>query len=169
MTVELTPPDLSVSREITAHIVLIRPEIPQNTGSIARLCAGTGAWLHLVGPTKFILEDKYLKRAGLDYWPNVRLSMWDNEDELLAALPWERVLAFSAEATPRHWDRQYPECPVLIFGTESVGLASHWRDRYVSHLTSLPIKGTVRSLNLAQSVALAHYEGLRQRDWNPGA
>lgn len=167
MPIEVQAPSFAPDPAVPAHVVLVRPEIPQNTGSIARLCAGTGAWLHLVEPLGFRLEDKYLKRAGLDYWPGVRLSLWPSEDALLDALPWERVLAFSAAAQRIHWETAYPVSPVLVFGAESIGLGETWRQERSEHLVGLPTSEAIRSLNLAQAVALGLYEGLRQQKWRP--
>src|ERR1043165_692674 len=105
------------------HIVLIEPEIPQNTGSIARVCAGTGCDLHLVGPLGFSLDDRYLKRAGLDYWPSVKLHQWPTLDALRdAAGADSRFFFYSARASRRYSDVDYRDGDYLVFGKETVGL-----------------------------------------------
>jgi|SRR5690625_1740301 len=167
MSIPVEPPCFDLSEptgEISTpfHIVLIEPEIPPNTGSIARLSAATGAWLHLVRPLGYELSDKHLKRAGLDYWPNVRLSVHDSADALEAMLPWERTWLFTKTAAHRYTDVEFPRGAVLIFGRESKGLPQDWIDRYQERTLSIPQTSNVRSLNIAQAAAVASYEVIRQ-------
>ena len=144
------------------HIVLVRPEIPQNTGSIARLAAATKCRLHLVGPLGFSLEDRYLKRAGLDYWPYVPLSRHDSWETFRAALPGRR-LGFSARATDVYTDLRFRADDVLVFGGETRGLPATIRDELAPALYRIPITSPhVRSLNVANAVSIVLYEALRQ-------
>lgn len=148
------------------HIVLVNPLIPQNTGSVARLCAGTGAWLHLVKPLGFELGDKLLKRAGLDYWPNVKLFIHESFDALEEAWRPEHVAFFSSHAV-----RSYDKCPDsddswLFFGAETTGLPLSIRDRYSDSLFKIPMNGRIRSLNLSNSVSVVAYDVLRRQGFD---
>jgi len=146
------------------HLVLVEPEIPPNTGNVARLAAATGCRLHLVAPLGFSLEDRYLRRAGLDYWPHVDLRVHDDWDALVQAeRPGEaRMWLFSARAERSFRSPTYRRGDWLVFGGESDGLPAALRARYVDRLLAIPMDQTrVRSLNLANSVAVAVYEGLR--------
>ena len=149
------------------HVVLVEPEIPQNAGSIARCCAATNAWLHLVQPYGFILEDRYLKRAGLDYWPGVRLSVHASWSALEPQLPAERTRLYSARATKTIWSDVTPEVPILIFGRESTGLPTELTERWPRHLVRIPTTDRVRSLNVATAVGIASYEVLRRSGFSP--
>lgn len=144
------------------HIVLVEPEIPPNTGSIARLSAATGAWLHLVEPLGYSLEDRYLKRAGLDYWPNVRLSVHPSLAVLEERLPWERTWLFSKKATHSYVDVAYEPGSVIVFGPESRGLPESWLQAHAERTVTIPQSDHVRSLNLAQAAAIGSYEIVRQ-------
>ena len=144
------------------HIVLVEPEIPPNTGNIARLCAATGAWLHLVEPLGFTLDDKKLKRAGLDYWPAVRLTVHASFSELASRLVRERCHFFSKRAKQLYTSVDYRPGCVLIFGKETTGLPEPVRHDYQDRLVGIPISSNVRSLNLSNAAAIAAYEVLRQ-------
>lgn len=143
--------------------MLVAPEIPQNTGSIARLCAATQTRLHLVKPLGFSLEDRYLKRAGLDYWPWVDLHVYESWQEFRRAQPQARLHLFSARAPRSYLEASYRCGDFLVFGRETKGLpaallAAHKDDTYV-----IPIDSPhVRSLNLANAVSIVLYEGRRQ-------
>jgi tRNA (cytidine/uridine-2'-O-)-methyltransferase len=144
------------------HIALIEPEIPPNTGSIARLCAATETPLHLVGRLGFTIDDRQLKRAGLDYWPYVPLSRHESWETFRAALPGRR-LGFSARATDVYTDLRFRDDDVLVFGGETRGLPAAIRDELAPALYRIPITSPhVRSLNLANAVAIVLYEALRQ-------
>ncbi len=145
------------------RVVLIEPEIPQNTGSVARLCAGTGIPLHLVGRLGFSLEDRYLKRAGLDYWPAVTLHHHATVEEWLAHLNDEPVWALSSHATRDYTEVRYGPRDWLVFGCESVGLPSGLRQRFAGGLLQIPSNGMVRSYNLSNSVAVVMFEAGRQQ------
>jgi tRNA (cytidine/uridine-2'-O-)-methyltransferase len=147
------------------EIVLFEPEIPQNTGSIARLCAATQTPLHLIKPLGFSLEDRYLKRAGLDYWPHVNLSVWDDFESYLQARPDARIVPTTAGnrghvATAYHLFDYTPN-DALLFGTESKGLPERLLDAAGPSLR-IPIWGQVRSLNLANAASILLYEALRR-------
>lgn len=144
------------------HIVLVEPEIPPNTGSIARLSAATGAWLHLVEPLGYELDDRHLKRAGLDYWPNVRLSVHKSAEAIEAVLPWERTWIFTKTAERRYTDSTFVPGTVLVFGRESCGLPDEWVQRRHDRALTIPQTSNVRSLNIAQAAAVASYEVIRQ-------
>jgi tRNA (cytidine/uridine-2'-O-)-methyltransferase len=144
------------------HIVLVEPEIPQNTGSIARLAAATGSPLHLVGELGFSLEDRYLKRAGLDYWPFVDLFIHDNFADFLAEVEPSALCGFSTHAQRSYTQARFSDGDALIFGSESRGLPADLK-KSLEPLWHIPMPGTgVRSLNLANAVSIVLYEGLRQ-------
>ena len=146
------------------HIVLVAPEIPQNTGTIGRLAVATDAVLHLVDPLGFSLEDKYLKRAGLDYWQFLTLHRWRNWQEFLDALrPDARLLFFSTHGEKSYFAEKYRPGDYLVFGRESAGLPPEFYARYRESLRVIPMPGEhSRSLNLANAVSIVLYEALRQ-------
>lgn len=147
----------------TFHIVLVRPEIPQNTGSIARLAAATHARLHLIGPLGFSLEDRYLKRAGLDYWPLVDLRTYSGWDEFAAGDPARRLKCFSARAANSYLAARYTAGDFLVFGGETRGLGADFLRGRETDTYRIPIfEPGVRSLNLANAVSIVLYEALRQ-------
>jgi len=149
------------------HVVLVHPEIPPNTGNIARLCAATGAHLHLVEPLGFALEDRYLRRAGLDYWPAVEVTLHASLDDLALHLTPSRWRLFTTRGERHHSDLVYQPGDVLMFGRETRGLGEALCARYPDQLVRIPMRpGAVRSLNLANAVAIGLYEALRQQDFD---
>ncbi len=148
------------------HIVLVRPEIPQNTGSIARLVAATKTRLHLVGPLGFSLEDRYLKRAGLDYWPMVDLQTYAEWPAFEAIHQSERATNFkyfSARAEKSYLEADYAPSDFLVFGSETKGLGADFLGSRRAMTYRIPIfEPGVRSLNLANAVSIVLYEALRQ-------
>lgn len=152
---------------MTIHVVLVQPEIHWNTGNAGRTCLATGATLHLVEPLGFSLDEKQVKRAGLDYWEHVDLRVWPGWEAFEAQLPsLGEPYFFSTKATKRMWDAPLgePENVVLIFGRETGGLAPHIHENYAERFVGMPILSPlVRSLNLSTSVGIAVYEVLRQR------
>jgi len=146
------------------HIVLVHPEIHWNTGNVGRTALAVGAELHLVAPLGFSLDDRQVRRAGLDYWPRVRLRVWPGWDAFERALPELGAPFFFTGAAPRcYWDVAYPEKTVLVFGSESVGLPAALLERYAGSTVSLPMADPeMRSLNLSTAAALAAYEVVRQ-------
>jgi len=146
------------------HIVLVHPEIPHNTGSAGRLALATGARLHLVRPLGFSLDDKQVKRAGLDYWQDVDLRMWDSFAELQAAAdPAARFWLLSTKATTAHWDAGFKDGDYLVFGCETKGLPEAMIGDAGERAVRIPmVEGGTRSLNLATAVAITLYEAVRQ-------
>ena len=145
------------------------PEIPGNTGSIARTCAGTGTSLHLVGKLGFSLEDKYVRRAGLDYWPRVQLRQHKQLEDAIATNPEGKVWLFTKRAEKTLWDAEFKLGDHLVFGCETKGLPSNILDTYPDHHLRIPITDGVRSLNLANAASIAIYEALRQIGWTAPA
>jgi tRNA (cytidine/uridine-2'-O-)-methyltransferase len=148
------------------HVVLVQPEIPPNTGSIARLCAATRTQLHLVKPLGFSLDDRYLKRAGLDYWPYVDLVVHDSWDAFLHHEQPPALFLFSAHAEQSYLDLPYGRTrPLyLVFGGETKGLPASILGVHAERVYRIPIfHPKVRSLNLANAVSIVVYEALRRR------
>ncbi len=145
------------------HIVLVEPEIPPNTGNIARLCAATRSPLHLVHPLGFSVSEKAVRRAGLDYWPEVDLHEYESFDSFLASdIGKGRKFFLSGKAEKSYLDIEFQSGDLLIFGKESTGLSEEIHDRFKQDLIGIPTRGNVRSLNLANAVSICLYEGLRQ-------
>lgn len=145
------------------QIVLVEPEIPPNTGNIARLCAATGTVLHLVEPLGFSLDDKHLRRAGLDYWPAVSLHRWSSFDELKRNHPRGRFWYTSKKAHKAYVEACFLAGDFLVFGKETQGLPRKLIDRNPEFSIRIPIlTSAVRSLNLSSAAAIVLYEGLRQ-------
>jgi len=149
------------------NIVLVEPEIPPNTGSIARLCGATYSTLHLVRPLGFSTDDKHLKRAGLDYWKHVSIVEWESLDSFLAAQD-ERQLKFFTTKTERPYtEAHYQPGDYLIFGKETKGLPRQIREFYHELCYTLPMANpNIRSLNLAMTAGIVLYEALRQTQTN---
>lgn len=149
------------------HIVLYQPEIPQNTGNIARTCAATGSMLHLIKPLGFSLEDKYLKRAGLDYWNLMQYRVYDSFDQLMESYP-NAVFHFLSTKSPRSYaEVSYGTDDFLVFGCETRGLPESLLSRVYDRCVRIPMISEARSLNLSNSVAIVLYEALRQQGF-PG-
>ena len=145
------------------HIVLLQPEIPPNTGSIARLCAATLTPLHLVEPLGFKIDDKHLKRAGLDYWEFVDLRVHPSWEAFLSQVSGKNLLYFSKRAIQSYTKARYREDDYLVFGPETRGLPQELLDRNLERSYCIPMMGAgVRSLNLSNAVSIILYEGLRQ-------
>lgn len=145
------------------NIVLIEPEIPQNTGNVGRTCVGLGAALHLVGKLGFSLDSTQLKRAGLDYWPKLNLTLHANWDEFLKTVPTEADLSFfSTHGTQTLWEKKFKQPVYLIFGSESHGFPKNFYTEFSGQLIRIPIGGDIRSLNLATAAGVAIFEAMRQ-------
>ncbi len=147
------------------NIVLVEPQIPQNTGNIARTCAVTGARLHLVKPLGFEVSDKYLKRAGLDYWDKLDISYYDNIDDFFEMNKNGNFFFFTTKGRHVHSDCSYPDNCFLIFGREDKGLPENILFQNPDSCMRIPMRNELRSLNLSNSVAIAVYEVLRQWDY----
>lgn len=150
------------------NIVLIEPEIPQNTGNIVRTCAATGCRLHLVRPLGFEVSDKYLKRAGLDYWHFVDIQFYDSIEEILEANQGANFYFFSTKAQKTHSDISYRAGDFLVFGKETRGLDENLLAAHYENCVRIPMIGEIRSLNLSNSVAIAVYEAWRQCNYVSG-
>ncbi len=146
------------------NIVMVEPEIPQNTGNVARTCAATGARLHLVGPMGFKIDDKKLKRAGLDYWNLLDITYYDNFEDFLSKNQGE-FFYFTTKARKVYSDVKYPDGCYLLFGKETKGLPEELLLQNPKRCVRLPMSGGARSLNLSNTVAIATYEVLRQWDF----
>lgn len=151
--------------EYSLNIVLIEPEIPQNTGNIARTCAATGARLHLVEPMGFKITDKQVKRAGLDYWDKLDITYYKDIDDFFERNKGAEFFYFTTKAEQAHSDIQYPNNCFLVFGKETKGLPEELLKANHDRCVRLPMRGIIRSLNLANSVCAGAYEVLRQWDY----
>ena len=147
------------------HIVLIEPEIPGNTGNIARLCAATGIELHLVKPLGFSTDDKYLKRAGLDYWHLVKVHYHENFEEVLAMYHGHNFYYLSTKAPRAHTEVRYTDDDMLVFGKEPAGIPEKILDANWESCVRIPMIAEARSLNLSNAVAIVAYEAMRQMDF----
>ncbi|WP_299112014.1 tRNA (cytidine(34)-2'-O)-methyltransferase [uncultured Winogradskyella sp.] len=148
---------------MSLNIVLIEPEIPNNTGNIGRLALASGSTLHLVKPFGFEIDDKRLKRAGLDYWQHLNVIYYENIDDFFEKNRDTKMVFLSSHGTKNHWDINFVENMFLVFGKESVGLPKTIIEKHNSDLFKIPLYNeSIRSLNLANAVGIIVYEGLRQ-------
>ena len=147
------------------NIVLVEPEIPANTGNISRTCAVTGAALHLVHPLGFSIDEKHLKRAGLDYWDKLDIFEYENIDDFFAKNDGGEFFYFSTKAKKSYADVSYPDGAYLIFGKETKGLPEPLIFANMDRAVRIPMRHTLRCLNLSNSVAVAAYEFFRQHDF----
>jgi tRNA (cytidine/uridine-2'-O-)-methyltransferase len=145
------------------HVVLVEPEIPPNTGNVGRLCLATGAHLHLVKPLGFSLDDKLLKRAGLDYWREVQVTLWDSFAALIAAQAVEQRYWFlTTKSTRAYWDAEFRDGDFLVFGRETKGLPESLLAVHSECALTIPMNDRTRSLNLATAAGIVLYEAVRQ-------
>jgi len=151
------------------HVVLVEPEIPPNTGNIGRLCLATGSVLHLIEPLGFSLDDRLLKRAGLDYWDKVMVQRWANWEVFYNSQPAESRMWFATTKTSRlHWDASFADGDYLVFGRETRGLPNALLQAHPERCLTICMEPETRSLNLATSVGIVLYEAVRQvRHDNP--
>ena len=147
------------------NVVLIEPEIPQNTGNISRTCAATGARLHLVGPMGFHITDKQVRRAGLDYWDKLDITYYDSTEEFFEKNKDGKFFYFTTKAEQTHSEVSYPNNAYLVFGKETKGLPEELLKENRDSCVRLPMRGIIRSLNLSNAVAVGVYEVLRQWDY----
>ena len=150
---------------MSLHVALVHPEIHWNTGNAGRTCLAAGATLHLIEPLGFSLDEREVRRAGLDYWEHVPLRVWPSWQAFERELPsLGAPFFFSTKASRLYWDAEFPEDAVLIFGRETGGLAPEIHERYADRMLTMPIHSPhVRSLNLSTCVGIALYEVLRSR------
>jgi tRNA (cytidine/uridine-2'-O-)-methyltransferase len=145
------------------NVVLIEPEIPNNTGNIGRLCLATGSILHLVKPFGFEISDKRLKRAGLDYWEHLQVIYYENVEEFFEQNNAKKMAFFSSHGQQTYWDLPYEDDTFLIFGKESFGLPKEFINNHPNQTYKIPLfSEKIRSLNLANAVAVVLYEGKRK-------
>jgi len=147
------------------NIVLLEPEIPQNTGNIVRTAVATRSAVHLIRPLGFEVSDKHLKRAGLDYWGEAEIYYYDGIDELFARYPDADFYYFTTKGQKKYTEPQYKDGDFLVFGKESRGLPESLIEKNYSHAVRIPMFDDTRSLNLSNSVAIAVYEFYRQSDF----
>ncbi|MFC5652367.1 tRNA (uridine(34)/cytosine(34)/5-carboxymethylaminomethyluridine(34)-2'-O)-methyltransferase TrmL [Paenibacillus solisilvae] len=147
------------------HIVLVEPEIPANTGNIARTCAATGTHLHLVRPLGFDTDDRTLKRAGLDYWYAVNIHYYDSFEELKSKYPEQRFFCASTRVSKRYTDYKFEDGDFFVFGKETKGLPDSILQAHEETCMRIPMTDKVRSLNLSNSAAIVVFEALRQVDF----
>ncbi|MCL4419654.1 tRNA (uridine(34)/cytosine(34)/5-carboxymethylaminomethyluridine(34)-2'-O)-methyltransferase TrmL [Patescibacteria group bacterium] len=149
------------------NIVLYQPEIPPNTGNIARSCAITGAKLHLIKPLGFSIDDKHLKRAGLDYWDFLDLEVHEDEHAFFSKYGAEKLFFATTKATKYYDEQTFSDGCFIIFGRETSGLPAHIHEAYAENRFKIPMRKNehLRSLNLSNSVAIVLYEALRQNDF----
>ena len=145
------------------HLVLVQPEIPHNTGAIGRLCVGLDCELHLIRPLGFQLADRHLQRAGMDYWPQVRLTLHDTWQAFLERVDPPQLILLSTHGQQSLYDCRFVPGAALVFGNESRGLPAELRAQYRERLFKIPMPGEhARSINLANAAAIAAYEAYRQ-------
>lgn len=153
---------------MTIHVALFEPQIPANTGNIARTCAGTGTKLHLIKPLGFSTDDKMLKRAGLDYWEHVDITYHENIKELFAAYPNADFYFLTKHGRKPHTSFNYTDQEkdiFFVFGKETTGLPDDVLKEHEAHCLRLPMNDNIRSLNLSNTAAILIYEALRQQDY----
>ncbi len=146
------------------NIVLVKPEIPQNTGNIGRLCVNTDTRLHLIKPLGFSLDDKYIRRAGMDYWKHVDVVLYENIDDFFNRNKNSHLYFFSTKGGKKYWDCDFEPGSFLVFGNEGSGFPEDFYEKYMREMYTIPMSGKhSRSMNLANAVAVALYEGIRKR------
>ena len=149
------------------NIVLVKPEIPQNTGNIGRLCVNTDSCLHLIKPLGFFLDDKYLKRAGMDYWKHLELVIYESTDDFFNRNAGSRLYFFSTKGGKKYWDCDFAPGSFLVFGNEGSGFPKDFYEKYMNDTYVIPMSGEhARSMNLANAVAVVLYEGIRKEAAN---
>lgn len=150
------------------NIVLMEPEIPYNTGNIGRSCVLTNTTLHLIKPLGFSLDEKQIKRSGLDYWDMIDLKVWENYEELRAAYPNSNFYFATTKTTQKYSDVKYAPNDFIVFGPESRGIPAEIREANTETCITIPMIKMGRSLNLSNSAAIVLYEALRQNDFDLG-
>ncbi|GAB6090425.1 tRNA (cytidine(34)-2'-O)-methyltransferase [Spirochaeta dissipatitropha] len=150
---------------MSLNIVLVEPEIPQNTGNIARTCTAIGACLHLVKPMAFTITDKHVKRAGLDYWDMLSLQYHDSLAEFMASVDPEHCIFASTKASTIYSDVSLSDPCYLVFGKETAGLPEELLEKYIHRSVRIPMKTEARSLNLSNAVAIMAYDIMRRIDF----
>ena len=148
------------------NIVLLEPEIPQNTGNIGRTCCATGTKLHLIEPMGFRINEKNLRRAGMDYWKDLDVTIYDDYNDFLEKNPNAKIWLATTKAPKRYTDVEFGENDYIMFGKESAGIPEEILVQHKENCIRIPMNAEIRSLNLSNSVAIVLYESLRQRDFS---
>ena len=148
------------------NIVLHEPEIPENTGNIGRTCVATGSVLHLIKPLGFVIDDKHLKRAGLDYWPKLEYRIYENYEDFLAKNPGANIYYATTKAHKTYTDVSFGPDDYIMFGKETAGIPEEILVDNEENCIRIPMVGDIRSLNLGNSVAIVLYEALRQNGFS---
>ncbi|KQC11816.1 MAG: hypothetical protein APR54_02705 [Candidatus Cloacimonas sp. SDB] len=154
--------------KINFRIALHEPEIPANTGNIGRLCVGANSELHIIKPMRFFLTDKYLKRAGLDYWKKLKLHFHENLAEFLQAFPANSIYFCTTKSKNVYSDFQFKKGDIFLFGAESKGLPETLLNKFPEKTITIPMTKDIRSINLSNCVAIMLYEAWRQHNWSEG-
>ncbi len=144
------------------NVVLVNPQIPPNTGNIGRLCVNTGATLHLIKPLGFLIDDKALRRAGLDYWPKLDLKVWKSLEEFVGSVDMSRCFLATTKSQKPYFEAKFQPGDYLLFGSETSGLPEELLQKYKEQAITIPMTKEGRSLNLAVSAGIILYEAIRQ-------
>ncbi|MCK4311364.1 MAG: tRNA (cytidine(34)-2'-O)-methyltransferase [Candidatus Cloacimonetes bacterium] len=144
------------------RVALFQPEIPANTGNIGRLCVGINAQLHIIKPMRFLLTDKYLKRAGLDYWDKLSLHFYENLEDLINTYSKNNIYFCTTKSNNIYTNRDYKQGDIFVFGPETRGIPESILEKYWEQTIKIPMSENIRSINLSNSVAIVLYEALRQ-------
>ncbi len=156
---------IAITADLKLNLVLYQPEIPANTGNIGRLCVGTNSTLHLVRPFKFLMDDKSLKRAGLDYWPRLKYQIHEDWERFLESYPDARMWYCTTKTSRCYSEVTFLKGDFLIFGPESRGLPASILDGSPENCISIPMHPDIRSINLSNSAAIILYEAVRQLEY----
>lgn len=153
--------------DVNFHVVLHQPEMPANTGNIGRLCVGINAMLHIVKPMRFFITDKYVKRAGLDYWDKLKISFLENIEEIQSINPKGNIWLCTTKSNRKYSDVKFKKGDIFVFGAESKGLPESYLKENIQKTITIPMTKKIRSINLSNSVSIILYEAWRQSNW-PG-
>lgn len=157
-----------INPEINFKVVLHQPEIPANTGNIGRVCLGVGAELHIIKPMRFFLTDKYLKRAGLDYWDKLTIHFHENLNSFIESFPDNNIYYCTTKSSNIYSEKKYKKGDIFVFGAESKGLPEELLKNNYENTINIPMTNQIRSINLSNSVAIILYEAWRQLNWESG-